>query len=105
MLLIDLVYFQAILGDETASERMAIFKSEPKENLMTVRRLNRISGTEVKKEERKIITVDSSSDLRKRMFTIYKALTYQLSKMIKKILIGYVAIVSGLFVCKMLRLF
>jgi len=84
---------------------MAIFKSEPEENLVTVRRLNRnIRGVEVK-EERKIRTVDSSSSIRKKMVLIHRALTDQIGEMIWKILIGYLAIVSALFVCKMLGLF
>jgi hypothetical protein len=84
---------------------MAIFESEPEENLVTVRRLNRnISGMRVK-EERRIRTVDSSSSIRKKAVLIHRELADQIGEVIWKVLIGYLAIVSALFVCKMLRLF
>jgi len=84
---------------------MAILQSEPEENLVTVRRLNRNIGGMEMRRKRAIRTVDSSSDIRKKMFLVHRVLADQISEMIWKILIGYLAIVSGLFVCKMLRLF
>jgi len=104
VLLIDLC-FRAIIGDKTAADRMAILQSEPEENLVTVRRLNRNIGGMEMRRKRAIRTVDSSSDIRKKMFLVHRVLADQISEMIWKILIGYLAIVSGLFVCKMLRLF
>jgi hypothetical protein len=84
---------------------MAIFKSEPEENLVTVRRLNKNMGGMEVRRKRELRTVDSLSDIRKKMFLIHKVLADQISEVIWKILIGYLAIVSGLFICKMFRLF